>query len=187
MLAQGMAHQAWRLKQEQALDVDALTGLASERRFADRLSRELTRAGKFELPIAAYLLDLDGFDAFVEAHGMAISDEALAQAAELVRGTCRSADVVARLGGDTYAVLMPELPALDAMEQAEAARKAIADARFPGRRAGGARLTASVGLTAQRGAGGGRKAFMHDLRIALSKAKAEGTGRLTFHARAEAE
>ncbi len=187
LLGQGLARQAWRLRQAEALDVDALTGLASARRFGERVAQELARAERFELPVAACLIDFDGFDAFVEANGMALGDEALLQAAELLRALARPADVLARVGGDAFGWLMPELAAAEAMAAAEAARRAIAEARFPGRRAGGARLTAGVGLTAHRGAGLGRKALMNDLRTALAKAKGEGPGRLVFYARAEAE
>ena len=187
LLGQGLARPTWRERQAEALDVDALAGLATARRFGERVSQEIGRAERFELPLSACLIDLDGFDAHVDANGTALGDEALVQVSEILRAQARPADVLARLGGDAFGWLMPELGATEAMAAAETARRAIAEARFPGRRAGGARLTAGVGLTSHRGAGLVRKALMADLRTALAKAKAEGPGRLFFHARAEAE
>jgi diguanylate cyclase (GGDEF)-like protein len=184
MLAQGLEALELRERHRQLLECDPLTGLANHRTFAERLATEIRRSERFDLPLGAFLVDLDEFGAYNEAHGYALGDEALKQVAELIRARMRPADLAARFDGDSLAVLLPECGAADTMVLAEEIRTAVAASLFPGRQAGGARLSVSIGVTSRRGAGAGRQAFLADMCIARDKATEQGPSRLLFHATA---
>lgn len=184
MLAQGLDALDLRDRHHDALHVDVLTGLATHRGFAERLESELKRAVRYDLPLSVVKLDLDGFGAYNEANGFTLGDEALKQVAELLRAHQRAADLVARLDADGFAWLLPECGASDAMALAEQLRLAVAASIFPGRRAGGARLTASVTVTTQQGTHANRAALVTDLTEGLTKARTQGGNALLFHATA---
>ncbi|MDB5096922.1 MAG: diguanylate cyclase and metal dependent phosphohydrolase [Cyanobacteria bacterium RYN_339] len=187
MLAQGLEALDLRARHQTLLETDALTGAANHRAFAERLATELKRSERFELPLAAFLVDLDGFAAYNEAHGYMLGDEALKQVAELVTARVGPSGLVARFDADGLAVLLPETGAADAMLLGDEVRTAIAASLFPGRQAGGARLTACVGVTARTAGAASRQAFLADLRTACDKAANDGPNRLLFHASAVAE
>ncbi|MHB8642993.1 MAG: GGDEF domain-containing protein [Gaiellaceae bacterium] len=89
-------------------DLDALTGLHNRRYFHETLERECARARRYERRLALVLLDLDDFKAINERIGHLAGDAVLAEAAERLRGAVRSADIACRVGGDEFAVVLPE-------------------------------------------------------------------------------
>ncbi|MFP5503106.1 MAG: HD domain-containing phosphohydrolase [Candidatus Sericytochromatia bacterium] len=182
MLAHGLSTLALQARHREVVALDPLTGLASHRAFMERVASELKRAERFALPLSAVLIDLDGFTRHNETHGYGLGDEALKQVAELIESSRRPADLSARLENDCLAVLMPECGAPEAMAFAEELRLAVAASVFPGRRAGGARLTASVGVTTRTAGGIAPGDFLADMRQALANARKEGVNRLLFHA-----
>jgi diguanylate cyclase (GGDEF)-like protein/putative nucleotidyltransferase with HDIG domain len=121
---------------------DPLTGLANHRAFQERLRSELGRANRHERPVAIALIDVDRFKTVNDAGGHAIGDHVLRAVADHLREHLRAEDVLARVGGDEFAVLLPEASARDAAEALERARRAIERAPF----AGGAHVTISVGV-----------------------------------------
>jgi diguanylate cyclase (GGDEF)-like protein len=121
---------------------DPLTGLANHRAFQERLRTELGRAARHGHAVAVALVDVDHFKTINDAGGHAFGDEVLCAVVELLREHLRGEDVLARVGGDEFAVLLPEASAADAAAALERARRAIE--RVP--HAGGARVTISVGV-----------------------------------------
>jgi two-component system cell cycle response regulator len=86
---------------------DQLTGI-SNRRFLDQaLAQEVMRAQRYDLPLACMVVDLDGFKAVNDRHGHEVGDRALRHVAGLLEQYTRRNDVVARYGGDEFAVLLP--------------------------------------------------------------------------------
>jgi diguanylate cyclase (GGDEF)-like protein len=121
---------------------DPLTGLANHRAFQERLRAELARARRHDDPVAVALVDVDHFKAVNDAGGHALGDEALRAVAALLRRHLRTEDVLARVGGDEFAILLPAVTAAAAAAALERARRALEQAP----QVGGARLTISAGV-----------------------------------------
>ena len=95
-------------------DLDALTGLHNRRFFHETLGREVARAHRYERKLALIVFDLDDFKAVNDRIGHLAGDAVLAEAAERVRDVVRSADIACRVGGDEFAVILPEASLEDA-------------------------------------------------------------------------
>jgi two-component system, cell cycle response regulator len=98
----------------QLADLDALTGLHNRRFFHETLAREVARARRYDRSLALLVLDLDDFKAVNDRVGHLAGDAVLAEAAERVRDVVRTADVACRVGGDEFAVILPESTLADA-------------------------------------------------------------------------
>jgi diguanylate cyclase (GGDEF)-like protein len=106
---------ARRFKEARQLaDLDALTGLHNRRYFHETLAREVARAQRYERKLALVVFDLDDFKAINDRIGHLAGDAVLAEAADRVREVVRSADVACRVGGDEFAVILPESTLRDA-------------------------------------------------------------------------
>jgi diguanylate cyclase (GGDEF)-like protein len=92
----------------QLADLDALTGLHNRRYFHETLQREVARAQRYDRSLALIVFDLDDFKAVNDRIGHLAGDAVLAEAADRVREVVRSADVACRIGGDEFAVILPE-------------------------------------------------------------------------------
>ena len=115
---------------------DALTALPNRAAFEDALRREMNRATRLGSPLTVALLDLDGFKQLNDTMGHAAGDEALRAAADRWSHALRSIDILARYGGDEFAVLLPTCDLPHAEEVLERMRAATPDG-----------LGASIGVT----------------------------------------
>ena len=97
----------------QLADLDALTGLHNRRYFHETLAREVARAHRYGRQLALIVFDLDDFKAINDRIGHLAGDAVLAEIAERVRDVVRSADVPCRVGGDEFAVILPESASSD--------------------------------------------------------------------------
>ena len=98
----------------QLADVDPLTGLHNRRYFEETLERECARAHRYERGIALLLLDVDDFKPTNDTLGHVGGDAVLCAVAECLLGAARQTDVACRIGGDEFAVILPEAGARDA-------------------------------------------------------------------------
>jgi diguanylate cyclase (GGDEF)-like protein len=98
----------------QLADLDALTGLHNRRFFYETLTREIARAQRYKRRLALLALDLDGFKAINDRIGHLAGDAVLAELGERMREVVRSADVACRIGGEEFAVILPESTTEDA-------------------------------------------------------------------------
>ena len=106
---------AWRSEAEQGLRAlamtDGLTGLLNRRGFTTQGDNLLSHAWRHRLPLTALMLDLDHFKQINDTHGHDMGDRALKLFARLLNDTCRSGDLIARLGGEEFGVLLLHNPA----------------------------------------------------------------------------
>ena len=98
----------------QLADLDALTGLHNRRYFHETLGREVSRAHRYDRRLALIVFDLDDFKAINDRIGHLAGDAVIAEAAERIRDVVRSADIACRVGGDEFAVILPESALADA-------------------------------------------------------------------------
>jgi len=106
-------------------NTDPLTGLANRRFLLDQLEREVERAQRYRRPLSLVYIDLDGFKAVNDRHGHLFGDEVLKGAATAMRSVLRSTDQMARIGGDEFAVLMPETTLAGASNATDKLRRAL--------------------------------------------------------------
>ncbi len=104
-LALDNAHIRARLERE--AQTDSLTGLYNHRHFHERLRRELTHASSAHENVAVVMIDIDDFKKVNDVFGHAVGDQVLADLADHLRATVRSSDVVCRIGGEEFAVIVP--------------------------------------------------------------------------------
>lgn len=103
---------------------DDLTQLCNRRYFYERLQRDLEEARGFERPLGVLMLDVDGLKRINDSHGHKVGDAVLVATANLLRQHTRACDVPARVGGDEFAVILPEAD----KRGAQAAARRIANA-----------------------------------------------------------
>ena len=108
-----------------AARTDPLTGLANRRELEGRFAGELERSTRGGRPLAIVVLDLDWFKEYNDRFGHAAGDDALVQLGEALRRATRTSDVVARLGGEEFAVLAPETDEDEAYQLAERLRAEV--------------------------------------------------------------
>ena len=104
---------------------DPLTGLPNHRTFQERLRDEAARAARHGHPLAVVAIDLDHFRQVNEAYGHDVGDRVLVEVARRLRGQARAGEVVARVGGEEFAWILPETDMAGAHRAAERARRAI--------------------------------------------------------------
>ena len=130
---------------EHAALTDGLTGMQNRRYFDDALREYLDEFRRIEKPVGLMILDLDHFKQVNDTHGHDVGDEVLRTVAKCLKDMTRYHDVVARLGGEEFAVVAPNMDSELLMKLAERIRKSIATTAIL---TGNVRLkvTTSVGL-----------------------------------------
>jgi diguanylate cyclase (GGDEF)-like protein len=114
----------YRDKLEQAIR-DPLTGLYNRRFFFEALEQEIGRHDRYGSSASLVLFDVDDFKLINDRHGHAAGDEVLRKIARIGQGLLRPADSFARIGGEEFALLLPETQQLDALLVAERLRTAV--------------------------------------------------------------
>ncbi len=152
---------------------DELTGLANRRHFVAAVEREWSRCQRYGTDGALLLVDADHFGALNDTHGRACGDALLRQMARTVAQTLRPADLVARIGGEQFAVFLPHTDPLGALDVAERLRVQLGDLRldWQGVAVG---TTVSVGVAAVDDAQWSLDALLQDAERALQAAKEAG-------------
>ncbi len=162
-------------------DMDGLTGVSNRRAFDEVLRSEFARGIHDGRPLALLLIDVDHFKAFNDAYGHPEGDECLKTVARVLTGALRRrGDRVARIGGEEFAVILPDTDTAGAMTMAERIRAGVRDLRIRHQRSVGGLVTVSVGVAVSGGDEGPPSidALVGRADAALYAAKAAGRDRV---------
>jgi diguanylate cyclase (GGDEF)-like protein len=126
----------------QLADLDSLTGLHNRRFFHETLAREVDRAQRYQRSLSVVIVDVDGFKEINDRIGHLAGDAVLAEIAVRLRQVLRSADVPCRVGGDEFAVILPEIDVEHAQQLVSRIQRAVS--AQPIARAGRVQVSAGV-------------------------------------------
>jgi diguanylate cyclase (GGDEF)-like protein len=126
----------------QLADLDSLTGLHNRRYFHETLGREVDRAQRYQRRLSLVIVDVDGFKEINDRIGHLAGDAVLAEIADRIRQVVRSADIPCRVGGDEFAVIVPEVEVGQARQLVGRIQRAVSSQ--PIARAGRVRVSAGV-------------------------------------------
>jgi diguanylate cyclase (GGDEF)-like protein len=105
---------------------DVLTGLANRRDFMCRAETEMLRTRRYNFPVSVMMMDIDHFKKVNDTWGHGAGDEVIRQVATIARDVCRVVDLVGRIGGEEFAVLLPQTAMNGALLVAERLRETVA-------------------------------------------------------------
>ncbi|MFN2545618.1 MAG: diguanylate cyclase [Actinomycetota bacterium] len=171
-----------RLRLEAEIVTDHLTGLYNHRYFQERLSEEVRRSARSGRPVSVVLIDVDNFRRINEHDSPLEGDGVLAGLGKLLRLEARPEDVICRVGGEEFGVILPGTTSLDAVSMAERLRQRIEAASFNGT---GTRVTASMGVAEAPAHADGPSELLACAHYALLQAKSGGKNRAAAYSAGE--
>lgn len=165
---------------EREARIDPLTGLNNRRAFLEHAEREVCRASRYSSSIALIMLDIDHFKVINDSHGHPVGDRVLVDLSAVLLESMREVDIVGRLGGEEFAILMPDTDLDAATQAAERLRQEIMAMRVVLDGPDVIHCTASLGVSSFLHGGGS----IHDLLVradrALYRAKQMGRNRVEW-------
>ena len=172
------------LELRQMAATDSLTGAMTRRSFECEVAREVDRAMRHNRPLSFLFLDVDHFKVVNDRYGHAAGDIVLRRVTGLCRNALRTSDVIGRLGGEEFAVVLPETSLRGAQETAERLRSVIAGTviKTP---AASISVTASFGISTLHGGETKADPALRRADAALFQAKREGRDRIVCNSDTE--
>jgi len=161
--------------------VDELTGVANRRWFTAMAGRELERCRRFNHQLALLMIDVDHFKRVNDTHGHAVGDEVLKAFTRVLESNLRSVDLLGRLGGEEFAVVLPEADQKAATHTAERLRLAVEGLQFPFEDGSVLRITTSVGIAGMALTGESLDSLLARADSALYAAKHQGRNRVVVN------
>jgi diguanylate cyclase (GGDEF)-like protein len=158
---------------ERLATIDSMTGLYNRRHFLDQADAEWSRFQRHQRPLSMLMIDIDHFKQVNDRYGHAVGDETLIAVAQACAGGKRQSDIVGRLGGEEFAILLPETELAQAAIVADRLRAAIAGQVMTAHKVQ-FKVTASIGIAAASVSMSGIDALMRAADQALYQAKAKG-------------
>jgi diguanylate cyclase (GGDEF)-like protein len=168
---------------EHLAQTDSLTGLYNHRYFHERLRAELTRASRSHDTVAVLMFDLDDFKRVNDIYGHGQGDELLAEIGKVVSEIVRGSDVVCRIGGEEFGVIMPSCGATDALGLAMRLLDRLAATEFDPV----GRVTVSVGVAEGPQHAMNPRELIACAEAAMMTAKANGKNRTVLYGDQETE
>lgn len=161
----------------QLATADPLTDLYNRRQFIELLEKELARAANHKRPLVLLIMDLDHFKSINDRFGHPTGDAVLKKVALALRGLAREEFIIARIGGEEFAVVLPEHALEQAVAFADLLREGIAglSLTLPG---GPQQVTVSIGAAAWTGNMNGTSDLMRAADAQLYRAKQSGRNRV---------
>jgi len=126
---------------------DELTNVSNRRHFLELSEPEFARARRYDHPLSVIMLDADHFKIINDSYGHHIGDQILRELCRECRGLLRENDVIGRIGGEEFAIMLPETGTLEARRVAERMREALAAIEIP-LDTGSLKFTVSMGIAA---------------------------------------
>lgn len=161
-------------KEQTSSRMDFLTGVANRKGMIERMEHEIERADRYPAEISFAYIDLDNFKAVNDGEGHDVGDELLSRVGRVIRSNIRSPDLCARMGGDEFAVLLPETgreAALEVMSRLQERLQAAMDEAGWG-------VSFSIGLVTFPRAPESAYLAIKEADRLMYRAKAGGKGRL---------
>jgi diguanylate cyclase (GGDEF)-like protein len=173
----------WRVKfLQNELDrqatTDFLTNTPNRRHFMQLAQQEAGRSERYNAPLTLAVVDLDFFKAINDSYGHQVGDETLKKFCEVCRNTLRSSDVLGRIGGEEFAILLPNTTLSKALEVVERVRASVAESDIVPGLTPPLRLAASFGISAYSSAEKDLTSLFRRADEALYEAKASGRNRV---------
>jgi diguanylate cyclase (GGDEF)-like protein len=162
---------------EHEAQTDSLTGLYNHRFFQERLRSELTRASRAHDTVTLLMFDIDDFKKLNDVYGHATGDQILSALAEILKTSVRASDVVCRIGGEEFAVILPSNSAGDAAGLARRLTDRLAATQFES----AGEITISVGISQGPEHGMNQRELVACAEAAMMTAKARGKNRVVLY------
>jgi diguanylate cyclase (GGDEF)-like protein len=172
-----------RARLEHQAQTDSLTGLYNHRSFHERLRSELGRASRSREPVAVLMIDIDEFKRVNDIHGHGTGDRLLVRLADLLSTTVRGSDVVCRVGGEEFAVIMAGFDSADALSVARRLAARLAETPFDPAEG----LTVSIGIAQAPDDAMNPRDLAACAEAAMMSAKSQGEGRIVLFSDWDAE
>lgn len=128
---------------EKLASIDDLTQLYNRRKFFELMEYEINRHSRYKHPLSIIMIDIDHFKSVNDKYGHQVGDEALQQVSNTLLSLIRSTDIFGRIGGEEFALVLPETDKQAAKEFAERIRVCIENEKFPHLE----RITICLGVT----------------------------------------
>ena len=163
---------------EKMATTDALTGVANRRQFYSRMAREFERAQRYARPLSVIMIDIDFFKRVNDSYGHAAGDEVLRAISARCAGVIRESDLLGRVGGEEFCVMLPETAEDAACIVAEDLRDIIARTAIPTAQGDPVQVTASFGVATRQQAHASFESLLSRADSALYAAKQAGRNRV---------
>ncbi len=166
------------LELQQKAYTDYLTEVSNRGHFMELGEKELSRSLRYEAPLAILMLDIDWFKRINDSYGHKLGDMVLKKLADICRSTLREIDIIGRMGGEEFAILLPETDQQQGLEVAERLRVAIADMKIPMKDGLPVQITVSIGVASVVSDDDNMDILLNRADEALYQAKKNGRNRV---------
>lgn len=166
---------------EKQARIDELTGISNRRSFYELGQMEVKRALRQKAPLATLMIDADHFKKVNDTYGHAVGDLVLKDLTKTISKTLREIDLLGRVGGEEFAVLLPQTSLTQAQEVAERIRKALEERKVPIPKGEDVTYTVSIGLAMLSEQEDQLDKLLQKADTALYQAKEQGRNRVVSH------